>query len=193
MPVLAKGFAAVAERLKAQRAAVGAINARLHEINTALDQIMSKHELETSVRALEARKRHQTLRKRCVALAAKVQVLRNRGFSLGGEEDELKMKLEALGRQMDDPALGARTEELWSRLIVLREYSDRLKGELARRGPGGAEEGLGEEVEAKAKKVSDIDYVAGSLIRVDRELTMCLRFLKTTRSNFNTLRKRSRL
>lgn len=61
MPVLAAGFAAVAARLVVQRRAVGEFNARLHEINASLDAILSRHDLETSVRALSARRRHQEL------------------------------------------------------------------------------------------------------------------------------------
>jgi nuclear pore complex protein Nup54 len=44
-------------------------------------------------------------------------------------------------------------EELWSRLIVLRGYADNLRVEINKRGMS-EDGGLGEEVEAKAKKVS---------------------------------------
>jgi nuclear pore complex protein Nup54 len=153
MPVLCAGFAGMAERLKVQRRAVGEFNARLHEINASLDAILSRHDLETSVRALNARRRHAALRNRCLALAARVQVLRNRGYALSGDEDELRTKLMEMERRMQDPALSARMEELWSRLIVLRGYADNLRVEINKRGMS-EDGGLGEEVEAKAKKVS---------------------------------------
>ncbi len=101
---------------------------------------------------LNARRKHAILRQRCLALATKVQVLRNRGYSLDKDEDELKMKLESLDQSLTDPALSARTEELWSRLLLLRGYADTLRNEIERRGTE-AQEGLGEEAEAKAKKV----------------------------------------
>ena len=88
-----------------------------------------------------------------MTLAAKVQILRNRGYALSGDEDDLKSRLQALERDVQDPAVGAREEELWSRLIVLREYSERLNKEMEK--PAGAEsEGLDEETQAKAKRVS---------------------------------------
>lgn len=153
MPVLCAGFAGMAERLKVQRQAMGQFNVKLHEINLCLDAILSRHDLETSVRAVNARRRHAVLRNRCLALAAKVQVLRNRGYALSGDEDELRMKLVEMERGMQDPALSARMEELWSRLIVLRGYADSLRVEINKRGMN-EESGLGEEVEGKAKKVS---------------------------------------
>lgn len=90
---------------------------------------------------------------RCLALAAKVQILRNRGYALSGDEDDLKSRLQALERDVQDPAVSAREEELWSRLIVLRGYSEKLSKELEK--PAGAEgEGLDEETQARAKRVS---------------------------------------
>ncbi len=152
MPVLGSGFQAMAERLKVQQRAIGTFNAKLHEINASLDAILSRHDLETSVRSLAARRKHAELGKRCLALAAKVQVLRNRGYALSGDEDDLKQKLLEIERGMEDPALGARMEELWSRLIVLRKYAEGLRAEISKRGIK-EDEGLGEEVETKAKKV----------------------------------------
>ncbi len=153
MPAFAAGFRAIGERLLTQKATLAQFNTALHQINAQLDQILSQHDLHISVRALNARRKHAILRQRCLALASKVQVLRNRGYALDKEEDELKTKLDALDRRSCDPALSARTEELWSRLILLRGYADSLRNEINNRGAE-VQEGLGEEVEAKAKKVS---------------------------------------
>ncbi|KHO01391.1 uncharacterized protein MAM_00392 [Metarhizium album ARSEF 1941] len=156
MPVLCCGYGGVADRLKTQKRAISEFNTRLHQINGSLDAILQRHELETEVRALAARRRQTAISERCLALAAKVQVLRNRGYALSGDEDDLKNRLQTLEREVQDPALGAREEELWSRLIVLRAYSDRLNKELDKpAGPDG--EGLDPETEAKAKRVLE-DY-----------------------------------
>ncbi|KAI1861260.1 uncharacterized protein JN550_010939 [Neoarthrinium moseri] len=152
IPAYAKGFRAVGERLKMQREVLAQFNARLHEINNSLDAILSKHDLETSVRAVNARRKHVVLRQRCLALASKVQVLRNRGYALDTDEDELKTRLEQLDRGMADPALSARTEELWSRLILLRGHADTLRNEINARG-GESGGGIPEEAEQKAKKL----------------------------------------
>ncbi|KAI0403882.1 nucleoporin complex subunit 54-domain-containing protein [Xylaria palmicola] len=156
VPALASGFAAVGERLKMQEKALSQYRQTMHSINACLDAILSQQDLQTSVRALNARRKHAILRQRCLALATKVQVLRNRGYSLDKDEDELKLKLETLDQGLTDPALSARTEELWSRLLVLRGYADTLRNEIERRGTE-AQEGLGEEAEAKAKKILE-DY-----------------------------------
>lgn len=152
MPVLCSGYTGVADRLKTQKRAISEFNTRLHQVNGSLDAILQRHELETEVRALAARRRQTAISERCLALAAKVQILRNRGYALSGDEDDLKNRLQTLEREVQDPALGAREEELWSRLIVLRGYSDRLNKELDK--PAGQDgEGLDPETEAKAKRV----------------------------------------
>jgi nuclear pore complex protein Nup54 len=153
IPAYAAGFKGIGERLLMQKAVLAQFNARLHEINRNLDAILSSHDLDTSVRAANARRKHVVLRQRCLALASKVQVLRNRGYALDTDEDELKSKLEHLDRCMADPALSARTEELWSRLILLRGHADTLRNEINTRG-GDSGEGISEEAEQKAKKVS---------------------------------------
>ncbi|KAI0521047.1 nucleoporin complex subunit 54-domain-containing protein [Xylaria bambusicola] len=163
VPVLATGFAAIGERLKMQEKALAQYRQTLHSINACLDAILSHQDLQTSVRALTARRKHAILRQRCLALATRVQVLRNRGYSLDKDEDELKSKLETLDQGLMDPAVSARTEELWSRLLVLRGYADTLRKEIERRGPE-TQEGLGEEAEAKAKKVTAIETPTKSLL-----------------------------
>ncbi|KAK1758094.1 nucleoporin complex subunit 54-domain-containing protein [Echria macrotheca] len=156
IPVLCAGFPSIVARLVLQRRVITEFNNKLHAINASLDAILSRHDLEHSVRALNARRRHAELSKRCLALASRVQVLRNRGYSLSRDEDELRAKLVGIHYHLDDPALSARLEELWSRLIVLRGYADNLKDQINK--PGFAEvDGLGEEVEAKAKKILE-DY-----------------------------------
>jgi len=153
IPVLCAGFPSIIARLLLQRRIIKEFNHMLHYVNGELDKILSTHDLEHSVRALNARRRHAELSKRCLALASRVQVLRNRGYALSSDEDELKQKLQAIDKGLQDPALSARMEELWSRLIILRGYADKLKDEINK--PGFAEsDGLGDEIEAKAKKVS---------------------------------------
>ncbi|KAK8043315.1 Nucleoporin nup44 [Apiospora rasikravindrae] len=156
VPVLATGFVHMAERLKTQRYNLSQLNNALHQINASLDAILSKHDLETSVRALNAKRKHALLRQRCIAIATKVQVLRNRGYALDTDEDELKSKLEALDRGLADPSLSARNEELWSRLIMLRNHADTLRDEINQRG-GLSGDGISEEAEARAKKLLE-DY-----------------------------------
>ncbi len=108
-------------------------------------------------------------------------MLRNRGYSLSSDEDELKQRLQELEKGLQDPAMSARMEELWSRLIIIRGYAESLKNELLKQGLNN--EGLGEEVEAKAKKVSSgVSRAHLSMFR----LTRVSRSWRTTRNSSST-------
>lgn len=188
MPVLCAGFPAIVARLTLQRRALAEFNNKLHAINASLDAILSRHDLEHSVRALNARRKHAEQSRRCLVLAAKVQILRNRGYALSGDEDQLKQKLQKIDKDLQDPALSARLEELWSRLIILRQYADSLKDEINK--PGALENGsLSEDVEAKAKKVGVFPLQSNF---ETPGLTVLFRSSKTTTSNFSTLESRLR-
>jgi nuclear pore complex protein Nup54 len=188
IPVLCAGFPSIIARVALQRRVIVEFNNKLHAINATLDAILSRHDLEHTVRAFNARRRHAELSKRCLVLASRVQVLRNRGYALSGDEDELKQKLAGIDKSIQDPALSARMEELWSRLIILRGYADNLKDEINK--PGFADsDGLGEEIEAKAKKVGS---AARTLNVKAGTLTASNRSWKTTRSSCSISRSRSR-
>ncbi len=184
MPVLCSGYTGVADRLKTQKRAISEFNTRLHQINSSLDAILQRHELETEVRALAARRRQTAISERCLALAARVQILRNRGYALSGDEDDLKNRLQNLCREVQDPALGAREEELWSRLIVLRAYSDRLNKELDKPAVNGSEE-LDPDMVAKAKRVSFYFRITMMLQKTNKTR----RYWRTMRSSFSTSKR----
>lgn len=134
IPVLCVGFAQIGERIKLQQRNLANFNARLHEINSSLSQMMRDHETRNSIKALDARRKHVVLKQRCLALATKVQVLKNRGYALGGDEEDLKIKLLALERQVNDPALGARGEEIWARMVAVQERAKVLNQETRKAG-----------------------------------------------------------
>lgn len=153
IPSLASGFDGLAARLKTQRAVIAVFNQKLHEINNCLDAILSKHDLDWSVKMLEARRKHDALRRRTLVLARKTQLVRNRGYALSADEDELRIKLETIERNVQDPAVSARLDELWSRLLFLRQQAQALKEELAKKGLS-EEQVMDSDVEVKIKKVS---------------------------------------
>lgn len=179
MPVLCSGYAGLADRLKTQNRAISEFNTRLHQVNGSLDAILQRHELETETRAMAARRRQATIGERSLALAARLQVLRNRGYALSGDEDDLQGRLQGLEREVQDPAVGAREEELWSRLIVLRGYADQLNKEMDK--PSGADgDELDPDTETKAKRVSCA--VLRTFTDKADKTTRCWR---TTRSRFS--------
>jgi nuclear pore complex protein Nup54 len=162
IPVLCTGFAQMGERIKTQQRILGTFNARLHEINDSLTALLQRHDTKISIRAMDAKRKHAVLKQRCLALATKVQVLRNRGYALGGDEEDLKAKLTALEKDISDPALGARAEEIWARMITVQERAKLLKADLERSGAQ-SQNVLDEETDEKAKKVRHPNVNYGSL------------------------------
>lgn len=152
IPVLCTGFAQMGERIELQQRNLANFNARLHEINNSLSQMMQNHETKTSIRAMDARRKHIVLKQRCLALATKVQVLRNRGYAMGGDEEDLKTKLMILEKNIHDPGLDARGEEIWARMLLVQERARMLKTEFDKAGSEGPDV-LDEETSNKAKKV----------------------------------------
>ncbi len=153
IPVLCTGFAQMGERIKLQQQNLATFNAKLHEINDALTNMMQKHETQTSIRAMDARRKHIVLKQRCLALATKVQVMRNRGYALGGDEEDLRSKLLSLEKGINDPGLGARGEEIWTRMVQVQRHAEILKTEIERSGAE-APDMLDEEMTRRAKKVT---------------------------------------
>jgi nuclear pore complex protein Nup54 len=152
IPVLCVGFAQMGQRIKLQQQNLTGFNARLHEINSKLSAMMQQHEIQTSVRATDARRKHLVLKQRCLALATKVQVLRNRGYAMGGDEEDLRTKLMTLEKSINDPGLGARGEEIWARMLIVQERARLLKSEIEKNGQETVDI-LDEEMSRRAKKV----------------------------------------
>jgi nuclear pore complex protein Nup54 len=127
VPVLAIGFNDLQKRVALQESQVAAYRQRMHEINSKLDELTTRHDLYTSVKVQEMKTRHSKLSQRTLSLAVKLQVLRNRGYVLRPEEEVLKNKLEQLSKRIVDPAVFGRINEIWARMSVLREKAMLLK------------------------------------------------------------------
>jgi nuclear pore complex protein Nup54 len=151
VPVLCTGFTQMGERIKIQQRNLATFNQKLHEINSSLDAMLSKHDLSISVRTLDARRKHTMLQQRYMKLIAKAQILRNRGFSLGPDEEDLKAKLTALERNATDPGLSARAEEIWARMVGVRSRARMLQEEIGKRAV--TSEGLNAEAVRRCESV----------------------------------------
>lgn len=134
IPVLARGFEQVAERIRQQQMAVTALRTRLHEINNSLSVLKDTHELNVASRITEAKRKHIVFTQRTLALATKVQILRNRGYVMDTQEEELKKKLVELEKKTFDPVLGGRQEEIWARMSGVRERARILQEETEKLG-----------------------------------------------------------
>ncbi|KAL5342345.1 nucleoporin complex subunit 54-domain-containing protein [Aspergillus crustosus] len=162
VPVLVQGFWQLGKRAQRQKDYLTMLQTRIHEINNSLTELLTKHDLKLSVRIADSRRKHLVLSKRCLALAAKTQVLRNRGYAMDDAEEELKKKLSQLERAVFDPSLNGRGEEIWARMLAIQELSKRLQQEMERAGTGAAaqtEDELDENAMKIAKKILD-DYHA---------------------------------
>ncbi|KAI4126668.1 MAG: hypothetical protein LQ347_004876 [Umbilicaria vellea] len=160
IPILVKGFEQLGHRLVSQQQHLEILQGRLHEINDGLTILLRKHDLEFTTRAAECRRRHSRLSQKCLMLATKVQVLRNRGYAMDSAEEELRKKLLLLERSVFDPALNGRGEEIWARMVSVRERGRQLQQEFERAGRDLSKEqgqSLDEEVMKRAKKILE-DY-----------------------------------
>jgi nuclear pore complex protein Nup54 len=156
VPVLARGFVAVGQRLELQAKSLQVLHQRLHEINQSLLALMQRHDLEISTRCAEAKRKHIALSARCLRLATKVQVLRYKGYPLDGAEEELKKKLSDLEKAACDPALEARSNEIWARMHTIRARTAILQEETERLGKkvnGSDDDKIDEATMAAIKKV----------------------------------------
>ncbi|KAB2579745.1 hypothetical protein BFW01_g4819 [Lasiodiplodia theobromae] len=177
IPVLGRGFHSVAGRLETQARAVEALQARLHEMNNSLTEMLAKHDLEITVRTTEAKRKHIALTKRCLALATKAQILRNRGYAMDPREEELRKKLMELEKKAFDPMLNGRQEEIWARMSAVRARARLLQEELEKLGKNAGKpdgEQLDEEhVKAIRKVLGDFDkqlaHLREELTRVTKE------------------------
>lgn len=129
IPVLIQGFDEMAARIQYQHMAVTALRSRLHQINESLTSVRNTHEFKISIRLQEARRKHIVHTQRTLALATKVQILRNRGYVMDQAEEELKKKLAELEKKTFDPVLGGRQEEIWARMSGVRERARILQDE----------------------------------------------------------------
>lgn len=187
IPVLYKGFFQLGQRLLIQKRHLDVLQGRLHEINNSLTVMLQNHDLVISIRAADCRRKHVALSQRCLALATKVQILRNRGYAMDSAEEELRKKLMTLERGVFDSALTGREEEIWARLLGVRKRAKQLQSEFDKFGKGllnGSSNELDEEVAKKAKKASTNPICLKPLM-----LMKWYRFWKTMTPNYPILRK----
>lgn len=195
VPVLVKGFWELGKRAQRQKDFLTMMQTRLHEINNCLTDLLSRHDLKISVKIADCRRKHLVLSKRCLALAAKTQILRNRGYAMDDAEEELKKKLTQLERAVFDPSLNGRGEEIWARMLAIHEHSKRLQAEMDRAGTNVVSNGV-DEIDEQTLKTAK---------KVRRNITFALmyavagadphfrRFSMITMPRSNTCRKSWRL
>ena len=189
IPVLARGFEQVGERIKQQAAAVTALRTRLPEIHNSLSLLKDAHELTVASRITEAKRKHIVFTQRTLALATKVQILRNRGYVMDQPEEDLKKKLIELEKQTFDPVLGGRQEEIWARMSGVRERARILQEETEKLGKTIEQQQNGELLTDEDQKA--LEKVRSQLHDALYTLTMYCSYSKTTTDNSSTSRSGS--
>ncbi|CCX04250.1 nucleoporin complex subunit 54-domain-containing protein [Pyronema domesticum] len=132
VPVRANGFKDLDLRVKSQEKQVLLFRTELHNIQEKLNAIQSRHDLTTSIKLEDCRRRHVALARRALSLAAKVQVLKNRGYALQPEEEMLKKRLEGLAKLVQDPAAAGRMNEIWARMMVVQEKARAMEESMGK-------------------------------------------------------------
>ena len=85
---------------------------------------------------------------------------------MDGAEEELRQKLIMLEKQVFDPALEGRGEEIWARMVRVRDRGRSLQYEMEKRGLGGLngkEQSLDEETLEKARKVRIVSCISWTI------------------------------
>ncbi|KAF3918885.1 hypothetical protein ABW20_dc0103684 [Dactylellina cionopaga] len=130
VPVLVRGFNDLQLRMQQQENQIVIYRATLHGINNRLIELSRNHDLKTTIKLAEAVSRHQQLAHRTLSLSAKVQVLKNRGYALQPEEDQLRKRLETLMKTVSDPGVNGRMNEIWARMQIINQKARQMENEI---------------------------------------------------------------
>ena len=187
VPQLHRGFEGLAQRAKTQQQYLMECHAKLVAINNSLEVQADRHRQFVATRLAESRRRHERISRRTLSLAIKVQILRNKGYVMDNAEEELKEKLDLLEREVMDPSLQAREQEVWARMIEIRERSKRIKADMERFAATGTTVGkdgdqstdgqvLSEEMVEKARKVCLLSIMKRGLRLPPRRISWLYEF-----------------
>ncbi|KAF3921507.1 hypothetical protein ABW21_db0209756 [Orbilia brochopaga] len=130
VPVLVRGFNDLHHRMQQQENQIKVYRATLHGINNRLVELSRNHDLKTTIKLAEAVSRHQQLAHRTLSLSAKVQVLKNRGYALQPEEEQLRKRLESLMKTVSDPGVNGRMNEIWARMQIINQKAKQMEHEI---------------------------------------------------------------
>jgi len=103
VPVQATGFGDLKSRIAAQEEMTGQQQQALDEIGKYISKLQQQHELTTTVKIEEFRRKHMELAHRVLQLMVKIEVLQARGYSILTDEETYRAKLENLQQELNKP------------------------------------------------------------------------------------------
>ncbi|KAL6080008.1 Nuclear pore complex protein Nup98-Nup96 [Balamuthia mandrillaris] len=103
VPVQARGFSDLKLRIQAQDKTAARHQEALQEVFAVLNEIQQKHELSTTVKVEEYKRRHMQLASRVLRIMKRLEVLRSMGYPILGDEEAFRGKLENLQRELNKP------------------------------------------------------------------------------------------
>ncbi|KAJ3184709.1 hypothetical protein HDU87_004113 [Geranomyces variabilis] len=117
VPVIAVGYRDLQKRVNMQAQAHEMHRAKLEEMEEKLEYLQRKRFLNTSSKIEEYTRRQATLVARVLKIMTQVQILRNRGYSVRGEEEKYRAYLETMERELQKPSVfRGRLNEIWAHL-----------------------------------------------------------------------------
>ncbi|KAJ3055173.1 hypothetical protein HK097_011327 [Rhizophlyctis rosea] len=105
VPVLAKGFEDVKKRMAYQERQCQDHTDRLQELSREVTRIRNKHYVETLRSIDRAKFKHREIVEKTLKLYRQIQLLRQRGYSIRADEENLKSRLEGMQRELQKPSM----------------------------------------------------------------------------------------
>eukprot|EP01116_Phalansterium_solitarium_P012053 TRINITY_DN28007_c0_g1_i1.p1 TRINITY_DN28007_c0_g1~~TRINITY_DN28007_c0_g1_i1.p1 ORF type:complete len:450 (+),score=154.65 TRINITY_DN28007_c0_g1_i1:76-1425(+) len=103
VPVQAVGFSDLKARVDEQDKTTTQIKDAIQEIQTFVENVQRRHEIEMLVKIEQCKQQHLQLAHRLIKVMKKLEVLRCKGCPVTLEEEQLREQLAALQREMQQP------------------------------------------------------------------------------------------
>ena len=130
IPVELLGFEALNQRNQIQIENVAQSRTILKQLLEKNTQLQQRHELEIASRILKVTNKNVEIETRLLKLGSQLAILKNRGLPLNITEEKMWNQYKELLKRSEDPAGLGKTNELWARLVVLKERARNISDQL---------------------------------------------------------------
>lgn len=130
IPVELLGFEALNQRNQIQIENVAQSRTILKQLLEKNTQLQQRHELEIASRILKVSNKNVEIETRLLKLGSQLAILKNRGLPLNITEEKMWNQYKDLLKRSEDPSGLGKTNELWARLVVLKERARNISDQL---------------------------------------------------------------